>query len=233
MTTTSLSETDVRVWEAVLRQLEWDPEVDASAVGVSVKNGVVTLTGYIDTYAGKLAAERAAKRVRGVRALANDVEVRLKLERTDADIATDVARALELRSSIPNAVQAAVHQGAVTLTGKVSWIFQKFHAEQTVRHIRGVRAVHNYIDIAPGAAKEDVRHRIVAALHRNADLDARQITIDISGDVATLSGHVETWLLREAAERAAWSAPGIVRVDNRILVEPALPLAADLAEEIC
>jgi osmotically-inducible protein OsmY len=204
----------------VLRQLAWDPEVDASGVGVAAKAGVVTLTGYIDSYSGKLAAERAAKRVRGVRAVANDIEVRLKLERTDADIAADVARALELRSTIPNSVQASVHSGHVTLTGKVNWQFQKRDAEKALRHIRGVRTVLNYITVAPRAVERDVRHRIVEALHRNANIDARHITVTVSGDKAILTGTVGTWLQRESAERAAADAPGIAHVDNRIVVEP-------------
>jgi osmotically-inducible protein OsmY len=124
-----------------MRQLDWDPEVDASAVGIAAKNGTVTLTGYINSYSGKLAAERAAKRVRGVRAVANDIEVRLKLARVDSDIAADVVHALELRSTIPDGVQAALHNGHVTLTGKVNWVFQKRDAEKAVRHIRGVRDV--------------------------------------------------------------------------------------------
>jgi osmotically-inducible protein OsmY len=233
MATTRLTETDLRIREAVVRQLDWDPEVEASAVGVAAKDGIVTLTGSIDSYAGKLAAERAAKRVRGVRAVANDVEVRLKLERTDTDIAADAARALALRSTIPDSVQAVVHDGHVTLTGKVSWMFQKLDADEAVHHIRGVRGVRNYVEIAPRAVERDVRHRIVAALHRNADLDARQISIVVSGDVATITGCVGTWLQREAAERAAAAAPGIAHVDNRILVEPVHELEAEVPDEIC
>jgi osmotically-inducible protein OsmY len=233
MTTASLSDIDVRARDAVIRQLDWDPEVDASAVGVTAKNGVITLTGYIDSYSGKLAAERAAKRVHGVRAVANDIEVRLKLARTDTDVAKDAARALELRSTIPDTVQAVVHSGHVTLTGKVSWIFQRREAEKAVRHIKGVHGVVNYIEIAPRAAERDVRHRIVEALHRNADIDARHITITVSGDVATLAGSVGTWLQRESAERAAGSAPGITQVDNRIFVEPPHRAATDDTDEIC
>jgi osmotically-inducible protein OsmY len=145
--------------------------VEASAIGVAARNGTVTLTGFIDTYAGKLAAERAAKRVHGVRAVANDVEVRLRLERTDADIAQDAARALELRM-MPETVQAVVHHGHVTLTGNVEWLYQKGTAERAVRYVRGVRNVVNHIAVAPKAAVRDVRHRIVKALHQTADVDA-------------------------------------------------------------
>ena len=219
MTTIGLSDTDISMKDAVMRQLEWDPEVDASAIGVTGAKGVVTLTGYTGTYIGKLAAERAAKRVRGVRAVANDIEVRLKLERTDSDVAADVVRALELYSTIPETVQAAVHHGYVTLTGRVDWMYQKRDAEKALRHVRGVRNILNHITIAPQAVVRDVRHRIVEALHRNANLDSRNITVNVDGDTATLTGVVGSWLQRESAERAAFDAPGIARVDNRIAVE--------------
>jgi osmotically-inducible protein OsmY len=228
MSTGALSDLDVRVREHVVHQLDWDPEVDASGIGVSAKGGVVTLTGYIDTYGGKLAAERAAKRVPGVRGVANDLEVRLKIGRTDADIARDAVRALELRETVPASVQAVVHEGHVTLTGKVGWLYQARDAEKAVRHIKGVRGVFNHIEVAGGAVARDVRHRIVEALHRNADLDARHVKIEVSGAVATLSGSVTTWQQRETAEHAAASAPGITRVKNEILVEP-----LETIDEIC
>lgn len=220
MSTSTMTDKDVRVRDHVQQQLEWDPQVDAGAIGVAAKDGSVTLTGYIDSYAGKLAAERVAKRVRGVRAVANDIEVRLKLDRTDADIAADAARALDLYASIPRGVQAAVHGGHVTLTGTAAWPFQKTHAEKIVRHIRGVRGVFNHIALAPRAVEGDVHHRISAALHRNANLDAKRITVGVAGDTATLTGTVSTWLERDSAERATADAPGIATVINRIVVEP-------------
>jgi osmotically-inducible protein OsmY len=199
MTTATLTEADVRVRDAVMRHLDWDPEVDASAVGVAAKRGTVTLSGFIDTYSGKLAAERAAKQVHGVRAVANDIEVRLRLDRTDADIAQDATRALELRNAVPETVQAVVRSGHVTLTGSVEWLYQKEIAEKAVRHIRAVRGVFNHITVAPKAAVGDVRLRIVKALHRNADLDARDITVAVSGNTATLTGSVGTWMQRDSA----------------------------------
>jgi len=233
MTTASLTDVDVRVRDAVMRQLDWDPEVDASGIGVAAKNGTVALTGFIDSYAGKLAAERAAKLVHGVRAVANDIEVRLMLERTDVDIAQDAASALRLLSSVPEGVQAVVHNGHVTLTGKVVWLFQKRRAEKAVRHVRGVRSVLNRIDVAPPSPVRDVRYRIASALHRNADVDARHIAVSVYGDTVTLSGAVGTWLQRDAAERAAANAPGIVRVDNRIVVESFHDAKLDALDDIC
>jgi osmotically-inducible protein OsmY len=220
MSTVSLSRADIRLRDDVLRQLEWDAAVDASAVGVTAGNGIVTLTGFIDTYAGKLAAERAARRVHGVRAVANDIEVRLRRERTDPDIAADAARALALNGSIPETVQAVVHDGHITLTGTASWLYQTIDAAKAVRHVRGVRGVINRVTVAPRPVDRDVRHRIVHALHSSADLASRQLGVAVTGDRAILTGTVETWLQREIAERAAMSAPGIRIVENRITVEP-------------
>jgi osmotically-inducible protein OsmY len=228
MSTTTLTDTDVRVRDSVTHQLDWDPAVDASGIGVTANDGVVTLTGYVDTYSGKLAAERVAKGVRGVRGVANDIEVRLKLGRTDADIARDAVRALELRATVPATVQAVVHDGHVTLTGKVRWLYQAGDAEKAVRHIKGVRGIFNHIEVASGAVAQDVRHRIVQALHRSADIDARQISISVDEGVVALAGSVSTWQQRDAAEGAAASAPGIVRVQNAIRVEP-----TETVDEIC
>jgi osmotically-inducible protein OsmY len=219
--------------DAVTRQLEWDPEVDASAVGVAATTGTVTLSGFIDTYSEKLAAERAAKRVHGVRAIANDIEVRRRPERTDADIAQDAARALELRVSVPEHVQAVVENGDLTLTGEVEWLFQKENAEDAVRHILGVRSIENHISVSPKTAVRDVRHRIVKALHQNADVDARHIRVTVSGDTARLTGMVGTWLQRDSAERAAANAPGIAHVDNRIVVQSFHDGTTDDSDEIC
>ena len=230
MSTASLSDTDIQVRDSVQRQLEWDPEVDVSGIGVAARGGAITLTGYIGSYAGKLAAERAAKRVRGVRAVANDIVVRLPAERTDTDIAADVTQALRLRESLPATVQATVQDGAVTLTGTVKWMQQKREAEKAVRQIRGVRSVLDQMTVAPRAVLTDVRHRIVQALHQNANLDAREITVSIAGEKAILTGRVGTWLQREIAERATADAPGISIVENRIEVEP--PPQHD-ADDIC
>ena len=216
MTTATVKVADVPLRGAVMRQLEWDPEVAASEIVVAAKNGSVTLSGLTDSYTSKLAAERAARRVHGVRAVANDIDVRLRFGRTDADIAQDAARALELHGALPEEVQATVQQGYVTLTGHVDWLFQKEGAEQAVRHIRSVRGVHNHISVEARPTVRDVRHRIVKLLHQDADVDAHHIAVDVTGGIATLSGTVSTWLQRDSAERAAASAPGITRVDNRI-----------------
>jgi osmotically-inducible protein OsmY len=232
MTIATLTGTDVRLRNFVIRELDWDPEVDAAAIGVAAQDGIVTLTGFVETYADKLAAERVAKRVRGVRGVANDITVRLTVDRTDTDIAADSAAALKLQTTVADQVQIAVHRGHVTLVGTVEWLAQKEAAGAAVHHVPGVRGIANYIKVLPGPALRDVQRRIVSALHRNADLDARNLKVIVTGDVVTLTGTVGSWLQREAAERGAGSAPGIQHVENRIAVVPAA--TDDLEEEeIC
>jgi osmotically-inducible protein OsmY len=180
------------------------------------------------------------KRVRGVRAVANDIIVRLKADVTDSDIAAAAAVALKFRPGIPPNVQATVHDGHVTLTGHVEWLHQKEQAEGAVRHIGGVRGVVNHIVVTPKTVQRDVRRRIVQSLHRNTDLDARHIEVAVTDDIVTLTGTVGSWSQREAAERGAGSAPGIRQVDNRIRqvdnqirVVPQEPHEFEPPDEIC
>ena len=220
MSTATMTDKDQRRRDAVVQQLEWDPAVDASAIGVAAHGGAITLTGFINTYAGKLAAERAAKRVHGVRAVANDLVVRLATERTDADIAADAATMLKLHHEVPDSVQAAVHHGHLTLTGTVDWHYQRLQAEKAMRYIRGIRQVANRVTVVPRVAERDMRRRIAQALYRNATLDARRIDLTVTGSVAHLRGTATSWQQRDAAERAAYDAPGITLVDNQIIVDP-------------
>ena len=232
MTTATLTARDIRTRDAVIRQLEWDPDVDASGIGVAAHEGAVTLTGFIDSYAGKLAAERAAKRVRGVRAVANDVQVRLKLGRTDEDIARDAARALFLNASLSDTVQATVHQGHVTLTGRVPWIYHRDIAALAIHRIAGVVGIVNRIEVVAPPADRDVRHRITEALHRLADVNAKQVHVAVKGHEATLTGTVTSWAQRDAVQHAAEAAPGITMVHNRVDVQPTEVDNAD-TYEIC
>ena len=217
---TTLTDKDVRVRDAVQQQLEWDPAFDASGIGVTAHDGAVTLTGSIGTYAGKLAAERAAKRVYGVRAVANDLDVKLAAGRTDADIAADAALMLKVHNEVPDTVQAAVHHGHVTLTGTVDWHYQRMQAEKAVRYIRGIKQVADRIKVVPRAVGHDMHRRIATALYRNASLDAKHIDVTVTGSVAHLKGIATSWMQRDAAERAAYDAPGITMVDNQIAVDP-------------
>lgn len=219
MSTLTLTATDIATRDAVVRQLEWDPEVDAAAIGVAAHDGAVTLTGFIDSYAGKLAAERAAKRVRGVRAVANDIQVRLRLSVTDDEIAHDAARALALRVTIPTTVQATVHHGHVTLTGRVPWLYHRTISEIAVQPIKGVVGITNRIEVRPDATSLDVRHRITETLHRMADINAKSVGVAVHGTAVTLTGTVSSWAQRDAAQDAAEAAPGVTVVHNLIEVK--------------
>ena len=229
MSTATLTDKDMRLRDAVLHQLEWDPAVEASGIGVTARGGAITLTGSIDSYAGKLAAERACKRIHGVRAVANDLDVKLIAGRSDADIASDAATMLRLHNEVPESVQVAVHHGHLTLTGTVAWHYQRMQAEKAVRSIRGVRHLTDRISMVPRAAGHDMHRRITEALHRNATLDAKHIAVTVTGSVVHLKGVATSWLQRNAAERAAYDAPGITMVDNQIVVEP----PTDDTWEIC
>jgi len=231
MSTATIVETDLGLRDAVIRKLDWDPSIDASAIGVTAAEGVVTLTGFIDSYAGKLAAERAVKRIRGVRAVANDIVVRLRQPRTDEVIARDCANALANPPSIADTVQAVVRHGHVTLTGRVQWLFERELAEDLIRHVRGVVGLHNHITVIPRATQRDITRRITRELHHNADVDARSIRVAVDAHTVTLTGTVTTWTEREAAERAAGQAPGVTQVNNYINVVPA-PLVEPV-DEIC
>src|SRR5688572_84333 len=218
MTTATLTHADLQLRDRAMRQLGWDSQVNSSAIGVSARDGVVTLTGFIESYAGKLAAERAVKRARGVRAVANDLQVTLRLERTDADIAADVVRALDQHATLPLGIQAVVRHGQVTLTGTVHTLFARVVAEKSLRYVKGITGVVNRIAVTPQPAAEDTQPRIARALHQDADLDARGINVLVSGHSVTLTGTVRSWHERDSAERAAMHAQGITQVDNRLSV---------------
>jgi osmotically-inducible protein OsmY len=217
MTTATLAHTDQELQSIVMAELRWDPSVPATEIGVVVKDGVVTLTGIVDTYMKKWRAEEVAHRVNGVTAVANEIQVRSIGERTDSDIAAAAVHALSWNSTIPQGkVHVTVDKGWITLKGDVEWQYQRQEAERVVRRLLGVKGVSNLITVKPAATPSDLKKKIEEALVRNAQVDAERITVEVQGSKAVLRGKVRSWAEREEAERVAWLAPGITSIDNQI-----------------
>ena len=214
---------DKEIEQDVKAELEWDPDLDANDIAVSVKQGVVTLAGFVKSYTDKYEAETAAKRVAGVTGVANDLEVRLPAvdERPDPDIARDAVAALKSQLPISSEnIKVVVKDGWVTLEGEAEWQYQRQTAENVVRRIKGVKGVSNTILLRPHIEPTEVKRKIEEALRRSAEVDASRITVEANGSEVTLKGTVRSWIEREEAERAAWAAPGVTRVDDRIVVSP-------------
>jgi osmotically-inducible protein OsmY len=218
--------TDRELQQHVLDALDWDPSVDAAGIGVSADNGIVTLRGDVSTYAEKQMAERVTLRVYGVKAVANDIIVRLASghERTDTEIAQAAVAALKWNSVMPpGCVTVTVADGWVTLNGTLHSYYQSAAAERTVRDLRGVKGVSNTILLqrpVRSVSTTDVAAKIEAALKRSAEVDARRIGVSARDGKVVLTGNVRSWAEREDAERAAWAAPGVMEVEDRISVVP-------------
>jgi osmotically-inducible protein OsmY len=214
---------DSDIQQDVEEELRSDPNLDAVDIGVAVKNGIVTLTGFTKTYADKFEAEAAAKRIVGVLGVANDIQVRLPgEERPDPDIAREAAAAIKTR--LPFAaehIRAIVKNGWITLEGEVEWDYQRKEAERAVHHISGIKGVTNLIQLKPqNVATAEIKRKIEEAFRRSAEIDASRITVEANGGEVILRGRVRTWAERREAERAAWAAPGVVSVKNEIVISP-------------
>jgi len=213
--------TDNDIKRDVEAELRWDPDIDASDIGVAVKDGVVTISGFVRSYSQKYEAEREAIKVKGVRGLVNDVEVKLPSlnERPDPEVVRDAVAAI--KRELPYSgehIQVIARNGWLTLEGEVEWKFQSERAEEAVRRIKGLKGVSNLIRLAPRAAPSEVKQRIEEALKRSAEIDAQKITVETLGGEVTLRGTVRSWAERREAERAAWRAPGVTHVKNQIAV---------------
>lgn len=204
----------------VQEELNWEPSIDANSIGVEVsEEGVVTLTGHVKSYAEKLNAEKAAKKVRGVVAVANDIGVRLLGDRDDTVLAEEAARALSLNVSVPDdRIKIVVSNGWLTLEGAVDWEYQRRAAEKSLRELRGIRGLTNYITIAPRVRPVEIKDHIRAAFERNALVDANHVQVKVEDNKVVLTGMVQSWQERTEAERQTWAAPGVTAVENRLTV---------------
>ena len=212
---------DLSLRKSVMEELEFHPQINAASIGVSVENGIVTLSGHVSSYPQKVNAERAAKGVKGVRAIAQEIQVRLDKHAGTADdtLAERVLNIIDWSADVPqNDIKVTVQKGWITLDGDVDWQYQKETLERAVHELSGVVGVNNRLALRPNAEVTDIRQRIEEALKRNAEIDDKIVFVRVDGDVVRLEGKVHVWRERKLAERAAWSVPGVMRVEDHLLI---------------
>jgi osmotically-inducible protein OsmY len=212
---------DAQIQKDVMAELNWRPILNAAQIGVSVHEGVVTLTGIVDTYTKKIAAENAAKKVSGVKAVAEDIQVgpSPSYNKTDTEIAEAVLNALKWHSAVmENRIRIKVEKGFVTLDGEVEWEYQRTAAKSAIENLAGIKMIYNFISVKPRVTASDLKSKINAALHRSAQIDANSINVEVSGSKVILSGTVHSIKEKEDADSAAWMAPGVSSVENRIAI---------------
>jgi osmotically-inducible protein OsmY len=212
---------ELKLQQRIIDELTFDPAINAAHIGVSVRGAVVTLSGHVETYAEKFAAERAARRVKGVTAVAQELEVRLPADKKIADdeIALRAVKLIDWTIALPpGAIKIKVEHGIVTLAGTVEWGYQCDEAEYDVRKLGGVRGIVNQLVVRPRAQSADVRAKILAAFERSAEVEANRISVEVINGNVVLGGKVDSWIERQEAERAAWSVPGVTSVDDRIAI---------------
>lgn len=210
---------DKQLRKAVMDELDFEPSIDSADIGVLAEDGVVSLTGHASTYYQKIAAERAAWRVKGVRAVVQNIEVHYAGETTDEEIAKRALNLLKWDSTVPRDIHVTVNKGWITLGGDVQWQFQRANAEKDLAHLSGVTGISNNIFIKPAAQASVVQQHIEDALKRNAIVEAKEIRVEVrSGDTVTLEGKVDNWNERKAVERAAWAAPGVRSVIDNLSI---------------